>query len=73
MKSNTGYQGISEVVSNKNFVVSFSDSKQIPTYFSYTDKPKKTSKNHFPTREQAFEAALAFRDFLVKQGKIILT
>jgi HNH endonuclease len=72
-KSNTGYQGITERANRRNFVVSFTDSKHIYTNFSYTDKPRKSSKNHYPTREQALAAALAYRDTLVIQGKITIT
>jgi len=70
---NTGHKGISEQVNQKCFKVSFTDCKRIFKYFSYTDKPNKRSNNHYPTRELAFEAALAYRDTLVQQGKIILT
>jgi hypothetical protein len=72
-KSNTGFQCICEDINRKNFRVSFTDSKQIFTYFSYTDKPTKATKSHYPTRELALEAALAYRNSLVDQGLIILT
>jgi hypothetical protein len=72
-QSNTGFQGISENLNGKCFQVSFSNPKTIAEYFSYTDKPNKRSKNHYPIREQALAAALAYRDTLVNQGRIILT
>lgn len=72
-KSNTGYQGIIERPNRKHFVVYFRCNKLIQINFSYHDKPRKSKKGHYQTRELAFEAALAYRNSLVDQGLIILT
>jgi len=70
--SNTGYQCIR--IRGSIFTVNFiQQSKQIFVDFSFSRVIRKTTKKHYPTRELAFEAALAYRNSLVDQGLIVLT
>ncbi len=67
--SNTKEQCISEYPESKRFRVSYTENLKVVTkYFSYTN-----GKKSFGTREAAFSAALEYRNFLVRDGKIILT
>jgi hypothetical protein len=74
-KSSTGFQCITENLNRKQFATSYSvHGKQFTLYFNYcsTRKPRVPERN-FTTREQALEAALAYRNSLVEQGLIVLT
>jgi hypothetical protein len=74
--SNTGLQGICEYKSRMSFSVQYKNSEhlsQICEIFSYKADSVRPAKNHYPTRELALEAALAYRNSLVDQGLIMLT
>lgn len=73
-KSNVNLQCINERIKNSCFYVNLrKDFKTFKSTFSYTKYPNKRTVNHYPTRELALEAAIAYRDSLVQQGLIVLT
>ncbi len=70
-KSNTFHQGISESTLRMNFVVSFRDKTgKVCKYFSYNPRGHKNNLNLYSTRNQALNAAIEYRDYLIKCGKI---
>ncbi len=72
--TNTGYQAITDSVKKQYFSVGYRlNLKAYRICFSYNPKPTKNSRNHYPSRNAALAAAIAYRDSLVEQGLIILT
>lgn len=72
--TNTGYQSITDVVKKQYFSVGYRlDFKTYRICFSYNPNPSKTSRNHYPSRDAAFEAAIEYRNTLIAQGVITLT
>jgi HNH endonuclease len=74
-RSNTGFQGIYERPSGERFVLQFKTANNIreSINFSYKINSVRPAKNHYPTRELAFEAALSYRNSLIDRGLIQLT
>jgi len=73
-ESNTSYQNISESTVRMVFQVSFRDNKRkVSRFFSYNPRGHKNSGNWFLNRDEAFHAALDYRNSLVAGGKITIT